>query len=269
MSNLDPFDPADMSVSVWRYSQFWKLLSTLQTRKMYLSLLDDLRIKFDPYEASVPASTHNDQVVILSNNAATFQFFGSPPPATSPSAWRRPDEEDWTRLARMRRSLLRCAHASCWRWGEESEAMWRLYCPGEEGVAIRTTFAQLRNSVRDPHTCVTEVKYFNYKTERFPRHKYDWDPAFHKRIAFKHEQEVRVLRHDVADWKRAIEDDEFCMERGYVIPWDPESVIEEIIVHPQSPPAYCDTVRSAVESVAPHLADRVRRSELVTEPVRY
>ena len=81
--------------------------------------------------------------------------------------------------------------------------MWRLYCPGEDGVAIRTAFAKLRDSVNDPHTCVSEVKYFDYRTGQFLRHIHDWDPAFHKRIAFKHEQEVRVLRHDVADWRQA------------------------------------------------------------------
>lgn len=76
--------------------------------------------------------------------------------------------------------------------------MFRVYCPGEDGVAIRTTFAKLRDSVNDPHTCVSEVKYFAYKAGRFPRHIHDWDRAFRKRITFKHEQEVRVLRRDVA-----------------------------------------------------------------------
>jgi hypothetical protein len=58
MPDLDSFHPADTSVAVWRYSQLWKLLSALQTQKLHLALLDKLRIKFDPYEASVPASTH-------------------------------------------------------------------------------------------------------------------------------------------------------------------------------------------------------------------
>jgi len=147
--------------------------------------------------------------------------------------------------------------------------MWRLYCPGVDGVAIRTTFAKLRDAVSDSHTCVSEVKYFDYKSGRFLRHNHDWDPAFHKRIAFKHEQEVRVLRHDVADWRKAYEDDAFRLPAGYELQWDPVAVIEEIIVNPQSSLAYCDTVRRAVASVAPALADKVKRSDLVTEPVRY
>ena len=268
MADLDPF-PLDDNVAVWRYSQLWKLLSALQTQKLYLALLDELRIKFDPYEASVPASTHNDQVPIFAGNSAMQQFFGNSEPAAPRASWERPGEDSWTRISRLRRGLLRCTHVSCWRWGEESEAMWRLYCPAEEGIAIRTTFAKLRDSVNDPNTCVSEVQYFDYKTGRFLRHKHDWDPAFHKRIAFKHEQEVRVLRHDGADWSKASENEAFRLPTGYELQWDPVAVIDEIIVHPQSAPAYCDTVKRAVAGVAPALADKVRRSELVTEPVRY
>src|SRR5262249_51526666 len=115
----------------------------------------------------------------------------------------------------------------------------------------------------------SRVNYFDYKTGRFPRHIHDWDPAFHKRIAFKHEQEVRVLRHDRADWSKASQSDAFRLPAGYEIPWAPVAVVDEIIVHPQSAPAYRDTVRRAVSGVAPALADKVNRSELVTEPVRY
>jgi len=80
---------------------------------------------------------------------------------------------------------------------------------------------------------------------------------------------VRVLRHDVADWRAVSEDEAFRLSAGYELQWDPAAVIDEIIVHPQSAPAYCDTVKRAVAGVAPALADKVKRSELVTEPVRY
>lgn len=268
MADLDPFS-LDDDVAVWRYSQLWKLLSALQTQKLYLALLDELRIESDPYEASVPASTHNDQVPLFAGNWAMQEFVGSREPAAPRARWDRRGEDGWTRVARQRRGLLRCTHVSCWRWGEESEAMWRLYCPGEDGIAIRTTFARLRDSVNDPDTCVSEVKYFDYKTGRFLRHVHPWDPAFHKRIAFKHEQEVRVLRHDVADWRAVSEDEALRLSAGYELQWDPVAVIDEIVVHPQSAPAYCDTVKRAVAAIAPALADKVKRSDLVTEPVRY
>jgi hypothetical protein len=267
MTYLDPFIPEDTSIAVWRYSQFWKLLYALQNGKLYLTLLDELRLHFDPYETSVPATTHADQVPTLSNNSAAAQFFDGWHENTASPPCGRPGEDGWARISRLRRGLCRCSHASCWRWGEESEAMWRLYCPGGDGVAIRTTFAKLRDSVTDPHTSVSQVEYFDYKAGRFSRHKYNWDPALHKREAFKHEQEVRVLRHDVADWDKASKDDAFRMPTGHELDWDPAALIDEIIVHPQSTPAYCDTVRGAVERVVPALAEKVKRSDLAAEPL--
>src|ERR1700732_4844382 len=102
MADLDPF-PLDDNVAVWRYSQLWKLLSALQTQKLYLALLDELRIKLDPYEASVPASTHNDQVPIFAGNAAMQQFFGACEPTAPRAPWDRRGEDGWTRVARLRR----------------------------------------------------------------------------------------------------------------------------------------------------------------------
>jgi hypothetical protein len=88
------------------------------------------------------------------------------------------------------------------------------------------------------------------------------------RLVFKHEQEVRVFRRDVADWRKASEDAAFRLPAGHELQWNPVAVIDDIIVHPQSAPAYFDTVKRAVASVAVALADKVKRSELVTEPVR-
>jgi hypothetical protein len=104
-----------------------------------------------------------------------------------------PHEDPQSRLERIRKGLLRCAHASCWRWGEESAAMWRLYCGTTDGIAAQTTFARLRDSIVDADVCVTLVKYLHYRTQRFTIHEQPYHPAMHKQRAFEHEQEVRVL----------------------------------------------------------------------------
>src|SRR5207247_9639812 len=59
---------------------------------------DELRTKYDPHEASVPASTHNDQVPIFSGNSAMQQFFGQREPVAH-APWERPGEDGWTRVA--------------------------------------------------------------------------------------------------------------------------------------------------------------------------
>lgn len=241
----------------------------MEHKALHLTLLDELRQKFDPYEASVPASVHEEQMpALLGSQIFQMQWdHWSERPEGNLHQYRQ--EDPFVRMERLRRGLLRIAHVCCWRWGEESEAMWRLYCDGNDGVAVRTSFAKLRDSVTDPHTCVSTVHYFNYKTGRMFRHAHNWDPALHKRIAFKHEQEVRLLRYDPDDWNRAVADPAYTAGAHVELPWDAASVIEHIVVHPQSPLAYCDTVRSAVARLVPALADKVIRSEIVTEPIRY
>ena len=115
------------------------------------------------------------------------------------------------------------------------------------------------------------IHYMNYKTERMRRRGHHWDPALHKREAFKNEQEVRALRHDPEDWIRAQEEasEKFSLDTHIGLPWNPQAVIEQIIVNPQSPSAYIDTVRGAVARVDPALAALVIHSELGSEPIRY
>lgn len=266
MTDLHPFLPPDPNVHVWRYTHLHKLLWPLETRSLYLTLLDELRRKFDRFEASVPASVHDDQLPILSSNNQfrCWDEIAAEYPV-------EPREDGWARIARLRRGLLRTAHASCWRWGEESEAMWRLYCENGEGIAIRSTFASLQASVADPHTCVSLVRYLNYRTGRFERHGHDWDPALHKREAFKHEQEVRVLRHDPSDWHRAAADmtETFTLPTGVAISWNPVDVIEAVVVNPLAPDGYFDEVRDEIGRREPALRDRVMQSEIATEPIRY
>jgi hypothetical protein len=268
--DLDPFLPVDFNEPVWRYSQPWKLLRDLGHKTLHLTLLDVLRQKCDPYECSVPPSVHDDDLPLLIGSSMTTweQEMIDGVSGEHHSVWSQ--EDGWTRVAHLRRGLLRIAHASCWRIGEEeSEAMWKLYCGADEGIAVRSTFAKLRDSVTDPHTCVSLINYFHYKTGRMPRRKHNWDPALNKRSAFKHEQEVRVLRYDPVDWDRAVADRTFMAAANIELPWNMADIVDQIVVHPQSSTAYFETVRTAVARLAPTLADRVIRSEIVTEPILY
>ncbi len=143
--------------------------------------------------------------------------------------------------------------------------MWRLYCDSHVGVAMRSTFAKLRDSVRVPHTIVSLVKYIDYSTEPFQRHVHDYDPALHKRVAFKHEQEVRVLRVQQDDFIHAENDETFTAADHFEIDWDPEFVVDQIVVGPQCPEDYVNIFKEAIDRLSPLLASRVMRSTLVEE----
>ena len=258
----EPFLPEEENVPVWRYLELFKLLWALREKKLWLTLLNRFN---DPFEASVPTQTKYDDVAAQGNPNHMKQIWPHFPSCSPPYSVDQSGERH-SSLSRRRRALLRAAHASCWRLGDESEAMWRLYCGGADGVAMRSTFSKLRDSISDNHTIVSKVEYIDYKTGRFVRHNHDYDPALHKRSAFAHEREVRVLRAKKEDFLRAGDDENFSCDEHVEVAWDPEAVIEDIVLSPLIRSEYVDVFTLAIHQLSPTLADRVHRSELTERP---
>ena len=51
-------------------------------------------------------------------------------------------------IPRFRKTLISDSYVSCWHANEaESEAMWRLYCATDAGVALQTTYERLDASL--------------------------------------------------------------------------------------------------------------------------
>lgn len=248
---------------VWRYLPLCRLFIAIETKRLSLTLLKKYSMD-DPYETSVPESVDQADCQIA-NSGQTLDVaneIASRRPGTA-----QPDSgQRYEYLKRKRRALLRVAHASCWRWGNESEAMWRLYCPSGDGVAICSTLEKLKNSVHDASTVVSPIAYVDYKTDSFVRHQYDYDPALHKRKAFEHEQEVRVLRFRAEDFQLAGENESHNAPEYIEIEWDPETVVEKIVVNPRCAAGYRNLVTAAVKTLSPTLAKKVQLSDLAAPP---
>jgi hypothetical protein len=266
----EPFLPRDESVPVWRYLDLDKLLWAIREKKLWLTLLEQFRLTFDSFEASVPEQTKAIDALVTRGHEHLYNqvapHFLEPGSRSTALRYELPDK--LSEITRQRKALLRAAYASCWRSGEESEAMWQLYSRGKDSVAMRTTFSKLKDSVKhDPYTMVSTVEYIDYKKGEFARHKYDYDPALHKRIAYKHEQEVRVLRAKKEDFIRAGQFPGSRADEHIAIDWEPEAIIEAIALSPLSPKVYFEVFKDAIKRHSPTLADVVQRSELTDEPL--
>lgn len=163
--------PQDGSIRVWRYLDLAKFVWLLENQKLYLSRLDLLN---DPYEGTTPkwlAAVRDQQL---------REFGGERLETQAPQI-----------IQQSRRSL----YVNCWHLGSiESEAMWRLYCPGENGVSIQTTYTKLVESIAyDEVLYVGQVTYINYESQVFPLDNMFYR-VMHKRISFAHEQEVRLVK---------------------------------------------------------------------------
>jgi hypothetical protein len=130
-------------MAVWRYMSFGRFVWLLQKKALWLSRADLLG---DPWEIS------------LAGDQLAFVIERHPPSILNdPTAV---PESAKGRSERIIRQWRRHSFVNCWSNSEhESHALWRIYCPSSEGVAIQTTITRLRDSVghlqlhRSPTRC--------------------------------------------------------------------------------------------------------------------
>lgn len=232
--------PTDKSIRAWRYLDLAKFIWLMENRKLYFSRLDLLN---DPHEGTTP------RLLAMLRDQQLREFGGERLVAEIPDINRR-----------SRKSL----YVNCWHiGGTESEAMWRLYCQNDSGVAIQTTYQKLVESVdSDPQCYIGAVTYINYETQGFPLNNLFY-PVMHKRISFVHEQEVRLVKTLPEFWGQ----DALESPSGISIAWLPETSIDSIYVNPYAPEFYYEVVCSIVRRIAPELEQRVRWSQMRAAPV--
>ena len=161
------FNPPEPDAVLWRYMDFTKFVSLLDTQSLYLARADLLG---DPFEGSSPARN-----VKLRPHRYPSEFI-----------------EKISSTAKIAREMI---FVSCWHVSNsESAAMWRLYSREHDGIAIRTDYQSLWNSMTDTDmTYVGQVSYIDYSNTVISEGNI-FDSFLFKRKEFEHEQEVRLVR---------------------------------------------------------------------------
>lgn len=249
--------PADPVAKVWRYLDFTKLVSLLESRALYFAqverLADSRDQRGDPFEGSYPRSN------IATRPQDLYPFA---PEHQSEHMVRLMGE--WTDVVRVMR---RMTFVNCWHLSEhESAAMWRLYLSSGEGIAIQSTFARLTASFCNApeEVNVGLVKYLDYQTERIDPLKY-FASVLTKRKSYEHERELRavVSQSDPVPTGVDLRDHKFPV--GVAITVNLATLIEAVYVAPTAAPwfaALTQTVLRRYGSVAP-----VHQSDLLAQPL--
>ncbi len=133
---------------------------------------------------------------------------------------------------------------------------------------------------------MAQVQYLDYQVQEFPLDRALY-PLFHKRIAFAHEGEVRILQwcsehlpgkrvrdHTPTDEEKRVDEyelkrgEELKVERGTGISleFDVEALVRNIAVHPYAPEWYFRVIKLIVEKFTPILVEKVKWSSIKTEP---
>lgn len=231
--------PENNLVLVWRYLDLAKLIWLLDTEKLHFSRLDLLN---DPHEGAIPPLLALLRDQEFRQSGAGHLLDQAP---------------------RINEQSRRASYVSCWHRGNaESEAMWRLYCPNDSGVAIQTTYEKLVLSIEhDPGSFIGNVTYIDYESQGFPLNNLFY-PIMHKRASFAHENEVRIVKVI----------GEHVMTPGpggppsVTLDWTPAATIDSIYVNPYAPEFYFEVVRTILHRVAPTLETKLRWSPMRGAP---
>ena len=139
-NNHDPalIQPADNDI-LWRYQTCDKFQSLVNDAALFFCRLDKLR---DPREGTLPSKTTDTikEFLTVTNKDERIQFFNG-----------------------TNRALTA---VNCWHLGDHENAlMWDNY--GHGGVAVKTTFASLKDSLRlsPPSVCGGIVQYMDHQTD--------------------------------------------------------------------------------------------------------
>jgi len=244
--------PANLDAKIWRYVDFTKFVSMLDSGSLHFVRPYCLQ---DKYEGSFSKAHLRAQQQAIESG----------------------ERPGWTRdhlksaLEGHRDALRTQTALNCWHANEhESAAMWKVYLKSDEGVAIQSTVRRLRDCFdNDPTVLVFVglVQYADYDEEQIP-----WGNAFmpllYKRASFKHEQELRAVAV-----KSAVSSPGsppyLSMEQfnpgATPIPVDLDRLIERVLVAPTSEAWFEDLVRRILERY--QLNKEVMRSSLADGPL--
>lgn len=254
--------PSNKSVVLWRYLDLAKLISLLSNKKLHLARAD---VFPDRHEGSITNSMME---------ALKRQFANK---AELPK-----------QLSGFRKLMKESIFISCWCKEPESEAMWKLYCGDNYGVAITVVYQDIEVSFVNPNKLhIAPVQYLDYQTQGFPQDNVLY-PFFHKRRAFAYEKEVMIAKwcsehlpgrrtrdHTPTEEEKRIDEyelkrgEELKVERGTGISleFDVEALVKNIVVHPYAPEWYFNAVKLVVEKFIPVLREKVEWSSMRTEPL--
>jgi hypothetical protein len=212
--------PIDLDIKVWRYIDLSKLIDILSRKSLFLSRLDLLR------------DVHEGSITKVNFDARQTQFEKKGISNLIP------------KIEKINKKISKSMYINCWYFDNyESEAMWKLYCPDNKGIAIQTTYRKLVESVNyDDNLFIGYVNYIDYENEWFPAENLFY-PVMHKRKAFQYEKEIRLVKTD----SKFLEEDTEIPPLGISCPWDIDKYAENIYVNPYSQNWYYEVIKDILE----------------------
>ena len=233
--------PQNSADKVWRYIDFAKFVSMLNSSSLFLSRADLLG---DPFEGSYSKANLKFRPTVY-KDIPTDKL-----------------ELMLNQLSNASKEFVKCAFINCWHKNEtESAAMWKLYTKSNDAVAIQTSYSKLVN-VLPKEVHIGLVNYIDYEKDWLPEGNLFY-PFMHKRKSFSHENEVRILTFEFPKEKLAL--DKIYPNLGLNIKVNLTELIEKIYVAPTAPEWYYKLVAEMINKY--NISINVQYSKLDEYPV--
>jgi hypothetical protein len=223
--------PENEGDTIWRYMDFTKFVSLLDTERLYFCRADKLE---DPFEGSLPRPNATNGEWLLPYMTESAQVV------------RHANTEE---RRRANRTFVKCNAINCWHMNDgESAAMWKLYLKSDEGIAVRSTYSQLRDSINDPEPVrIGKVTYINYESDSIQTGNM-MVPFLHKRRSYEHEKEIRAIvtrfpADEAEPWEHP-----GILANGIGISVNLHQLIQGVQVAPGSQPWFLDLVKSVCKA---------------------
>lgn len=249
--------PSDPDALLWRYMDGGKFEWLVSHRRLYVPRADHLG---DDLEGTTPggeinywrnlyeeATTDEQRATIVHNRS----FF-----------------------AEMSQKLRTWYFVSCWHMNDhENNVMWGSYTSTHDAVAIRTTYSTMRK-VLPEYLFAGAVRYIDYETSRFGAgpdmaNMFEW--IMHKELCFAGEREVRFIAVPPHGRDELMKEFSSCVLATtkvpdvpfYAPPIDLQSVVQEIVLHPDATRAFVDRMKALASA---HGLPEPRKSRRRREP---
>lgn len=234
--------PDNPDVLIWRYMTFSKFVDMLERRALHFSSLHWLPDPFEgfPSDSTLQQIRSRDQQVRARAIADGLIDAGTKWPS-------KPGD--------IYQTFRLITYVNCWNMSDyEFMAMWQLY--SHDGVAIRSTFQHLIESLRDAPEQQSIGKVI-YRDRRDPTHAEfpggALEAAFRKGMsfAFEHELRAQILfdARPIGQTAYSYQESQRIQPKGKnVFPVDLEVLIDEVYVAPGRPLWFKELVERVVRT---------------------
>lgn len=212
---------------LWRYMDFTKFVSMLDSAALYFARMDKLGDRFEgtvsqPTLTAIRAAFADKN---LTNLDELIDGVGKRGP-------------DMTRKS----TFVNCWHANVF----ESDAMWKIYVK-ENGIAVQSTFQRLKAGLAAVKETLYagQVEYIDFRTEAMSLQNF-FVPVVIKKKSFQHEIEVRAVWWDCQSFGELVAKRDIVEKPGVSFGVDLHRLIENIYISPNAAPWFAELVNSVL-----------------------